>query len=72
MEQLIEKYYKENNPRGKFFMYRVTFSFEEIGSILEYWIRSDKSLQVITQGKSPTNNDGNQEVEKNPEKTFKN
>ncbi len=47
METLIEAFWKFLNPGEKFYMYRIRFSFEEIGELMEYWIKNDQKLKII-------------------------
>ena len=48
MEKLIERYYRKNESDSKkFYLYRIHFAFEEIGDIIEFWIKHEPQLKII-------------------------
>jgi hypothetical protein len=47
-EKIIEKYYK-TTPDGKFkkfYLYRISFTYEEVLEFMQYWFKIDKSIVV--------------------------
>ena len=44
----MERFYQQNSGEGdkKFYLYRIQFQYEEIGDILEYWIKQEPNLKI--------------------------